>query len=170
MPALESVDRYEGRAESLLATLFAVLLIYGTATAIWVCFMAYYPDVVGMTVSWYDILKGMGAYWALAMYVFWIFYTLAETALGMAYAIARRVDAQLRLRGRTLSRTGEAVLSVIVLTASIATARVVLVALVAAGYGTMAWVFFGVYFLPMVTVGQLRLMRPGWKREFWAKA
>ncbi|MEM2006013.1 MAG: hypothetical protein QW154_00015 [Sulfolobales archaeon] len=170
MPALESVDRYKGRAESLIATLLAVLLVYGAATAIWICFMAYYPGVVGMTVPWYDILKSMGAYWALGIYVFWVFYTLVETALGMVYAIVRRVDAQLRLRGKALGRVGEAVLSVIILVVSIVTAQAGLVALVAAGYGTMAWVFFGVYFLPMIAIGLPRLINPSWKREFWAKA
>ncbi|MCX8209241.1 MAG: hypothetical protein N3G79_06340 [Sulfolobales archaeon] len=170
MPALESVDRYRGRMESFLATALAILLIYGAATAIWICFMAYYPEVIGMTVPWYDILKGMGAYWALAIYVFWIFYTLTETALGMVYAIVRRIDAQLKLRGRELGRKGEAVLSVVILAASILTAQVGLVALVAAGYGTMAWVFFAVYFLPIVTIGLLRLLKPLWKRSFWIKA
>lgn len=170
MPALESVDRYRGKMESFAATALAILLIYGAATAIWLCFMAYYPEVVNMTVPWYDILKGMGVYWALALYVFWIFYTLIETALGMVYAIVRRVDAQLRLRGRTLGRKGETTLSVAILAISIVTAQAGLVALVAVGYGTMAWVFFGVYFLPMITVGLLRLLKPSWREELFAKA
>jgi hypothetical protein len=53
----------------------------------------------------------------------WIFHTLVETALGMVYAIVRRVDAQLRLRGRSLGRRGEALLSVAILAVSIVTAQ-----------------------------------------------
>ena len=170
MPALESVDRYRGKLESTVATVVAIALIYGAATAIWICFMAYYPEVIGLTVPWYDILKAMGAYWALAIYVFWIFFTLTETALGMVYAIVRRVDAHLKLRGRSLGRRGEALLSVVILAVSIATAQAGLVALVAAGYGTMAWVFFVVYFVPLITVGLIRLAKPSWMREFWARA
>jgi uncharacterized membrane protein YkvI len=100
----------------------------------------------------------------------WIFHTLVETTLGMVYAIVRRVDAQLRLRGRSLGRRGEALLSVAILAVSIVTAQAGLVALVAAGYGTMAWVFFVVYFVPLITVGLIRLVRPNWMREFWARA
>ncbi len=88
----------------------------------------------------------------------------------MVYAIVRRVDAHLKLRGRGLGRRGEVLLSVVVLAVSIATAQAGLVALVAAGYGTMAWVFFVVYFVPLITVGLIRLARPSWMREFWARA
>lgn len=170
MPALQSIDRYKGRTESLVATVLAVALIHGAAIAIWLCFMAYYPEVIGMTAPWYEILKGMGAGWALAIYVFWIFYTLVETALGMVYAIIRRIDSQLKLRGKALNRRTEALLSLAILAVSIVTAQVGLVYLVAQGYGTMAWVFFGVYFVPVVTIGVVRLLKPEWIKEFWAKA
>ncbi len=168
-PALVFADRFRGRFESIIATILAVVLVYGAATAIWLCFMAYYPDVIGMTVPWYDILKAEGLYWLLAIYVFCIFYTLMETALGMIYALVRRVDAQLRLRGRALGRTGETILSIVILFISIFTAQIGLIALVAKGYGTMAWAFFIVYFIPVVTIGVLRLLKPEWKKELWAK-
>ncbi len=170
MPALESVDRYRGRLESVVATAIATALIYGAATALWICFMAYYPEVIGMTVPVYDILKSMGAHGILAIFVFWIFYTLIETALGMVYALVRRVEAQLKLRGKSLGRRNEALLSVLILAVSVVTAQVGLVALVAVGYGTMAWVFFAVYFIPLITIGLIRLARPSWMKEFWARA
>ncbi|MEM1863346.1 MAG: hypothetical protein QXN10_00370 [Desulfurococcaceae archaeon] len=170
MPALQSIDRYRGKSESFIATLLSVILVYGAAIALWLCFMAFYPDVIGMTAPVYDILKAMGAGWALVVYVFWIFYTLIETALGMVYSIVRRVDAQLRLRGKLIDRKMEALLAVIILAVSIITAQAGLVALVARGYGTMAWVFFAVYFVPVVVIGSIRLFKPEWMKEFWSKA
>ncbi|MEM1628801.1 MAG: hypothetical protein QXP02_02055 [Desulfurococcaceae archaeon] len=170
MPALQSIDRYRGKSESFIATLLSVILVYGAAIALWLCFMAFYPDVIGMTAPVYDILKAMGAGWALVVYVFWIFYTLIETALGMVYSIVRRVNAQLRLRGKLIDRKMEALLAVIILAVSIITAQAGLVALVARGYGTMAWVFFAVYFVPVVVIGSIRLFKPEWMKEFWSKA
>ncbi|MEM4528818.1 MAG: hypothetical protein QXS23_06490 [Desulfurococcaceae archaeon] len=170
MPALQSIDRYRGKSESFIATLLSAILVYGAAIALWLCFMAFYPDVIGMTAPVYDILKAMGAGWALVVYVFWIFYTLIETALGMVYSIVRRVDAQLRLRGKLIDRKMEALLAVIILAVSIITAQAGLVALVARGYGTMAWVFFAVYFVPVVVIGSIRLFKPEWMKEFWSKA
>ncbi|MEM1817140.1 MAG: hypothetical protein QW432_07190, partial [Desulfurococcaceae archaeon] len=153
-----------------IATLLSVILVYGAAIALWLCFMAFYPDVIGMTAPVYDILKAMGAGWVLVIYVFWIFYTLTETALGMVYSIVRRVNAQLRLRGKLIDRKMEALLAVIILAVSIITAQAGLVALVARGYGTMAWVFFAVYFVPVITIGLIRLFKPEWMKEFWLKA
>jgi len=45
-----------------------------------------------------------------------------------------------------------------------------IIALVAKGYGTMAWVFFGIYFIPLVTIGVVRILNPEWKKEFWQRA
>lgn len=170
MPALESVDRYRGKFESVVATIISIALVYGAAIVLWICFMAFYPDVINWGVPLYDVLKVIGVPWALAIYVFWIFYTLIETALGMVYSIVRRVDAQLRLRSRSLGRKGEALLSAVIFLVSIFTAQVGLVALVAQGYGTMAWVFFAIYFIPIVSIGVLRVIKPDWKKEFWSKA
>lgn len=169
-PALVFVDRFKGRFESLIASILAVILIYGAATAIWISFMAYYPNIIGAAVTWYDILKPEGPYWLLAIYVFWIFYTLVETALGMIYALIRRIDAQLKLHGITLGRAGEALLSAAILFIAIIIARTYLIVLMAKGYGTMAWVFFIVYVIPLITIGVLRLLKPEWRRELWAKA
>lgn len=170
MPALQSVDRFKGKFESVLATVFSIILVYGAAAVLWLCLMAYYPDVVNFTAPVYDILKVLNIPWVLAIYVFWIFYTLIETALGMVYAIVRRVDAQLTLRGKHLGRVGETVLAAAIFAVSVVTAQVGLIALVAQGYGTMAWVFFAVYFVPIITIGVIRLTRPEWMKEFWSKA
>jgi Uncharacterized membrane protein len=170
IPALAFVDRFKSRMESVIASIAAVLLVYGAATVIWLCFMAYYPKVIDMTVPWYEILKELGAGWVLAVYIFWIFYTLIETSLGMIYGIVRRVDAHLRVYGRGLTRSTEALLAGISILIAIVTAQVGLVALVAKGYGTMAYGFLLFYFLPLLIIGLIRLRNPEWRKEFWAKA
>jgi len=170
IPALAFVDRFKSRMESVIASIVAVLLVYGAATVTWLCFMAYYPKVIDMTVPWYEILKELGAGWVLAVYIFWIFYTLIETSLGMIYGIVRRVDAHLRVYGRGLTRSTEALLAGISILIAIVTAQVGLVALVAKGYGTMAYGFLLFYFLPLLIIGLIRLRNPEWRKEFWAKA
>ncbi len=170
IPALAFVDRFKSRMESVIASIASILLVYGAATVIWICFMAYYPKVIDMTVPWYEILKELGAGWILAIYIFWIFYTLIETALGMIYGIVRRVDAHLRIYGRGLTRSTEAILAGVSILIAIVTAQVGLVALVAKGYGTMAYGFLLFYFLPLLIIGLIRLRNPEWRKEFWAKA
>ncbi len=170
VPALQSVDRYRDYKDSVIATIIATVLVYGAATIIWLCFMGFYPEIIPQPVPWYFVLKKIGISWALGLYVFWIFYTLMETALGMIYGLVRRITAQLELRGRKLTRKHEALIAVITLIIALVTSQAGIVALVAKGYGTMAWVFFAVYFIPLVTIGAYRLARPEWKKEFWEKA
>jgi uncharacterized membrane protein YkvI len=169
IPALAFVDRFRSRMDSVIAAIASIILVYGAAAMIWLCFMAYYPKVIDMTVPWYEILRELGVEWLLAIYIFWIFYTLIETALGMIYGIIRRVDAHLRLYGRGLTRTTEAILAGLSLLIAIVTAQVGLVALVAKGYGTMAYGFLLFYFLPLLVIGTIRLRNPEWRKEFWAK-
>ena len=167
IPALSFVDRFKGRFESLLATIASIILVYGATVALWLCFMAYYPDVIYMTVPLYDILKKLGATWLLAIYVFWIFYTLIETALGMIYGLIRRIDAQLGLKGKKLTRFQEAILAGVSMVIAIVTAQAGLVALVAQGYGTIAWGYALVYFLPLIVIGTIRIKNPEWKKDLF---
>lgn len=170
VPALQSVDRYKDHKDSIIATILTVALVYGAATIIWLCFMGFYPEIIPQPLPWYFVLKELGISWALGLYIFWIFYTLMETALGMIYGLVRRITAQLELRGRKLTRKHEALIAVITLIIALVTSQAGIVALVAKGYGTMAWVFFAVYFIPLITIGAYRLARPEWKKEFWEKA
>jgi len=159
-PALESADRYRSRLESAFASILSVVLVYGTVTIIWLCLMAYYPQVINMTAPIYDILKSLGGYWALGYYMFWVFYTLMATALGMVYAIIRRLEAQLKQRKASTKRTREALLAVLILVIAAVTANQTgLVKLIAEGYGTMAWAFFAIYFIPLITIGTHKLLK-----------
>ena len=162
-PTLQSADRYRGRLESLVASIMSAVLVYGTVAVIWLCLMAYYPDVIYMTAPVYDILKSLGAYWVLGYFVFWVFYTLMATALGMIYAIILRVEAQLKQMGRRFTRVHEAILAAVILAIAALTSQAGLATLIAQGYGTMAWVFFAVYFIPLATVGVYRLSKAGKK-------
>lgn len=171
LPALQSVDRYRGRLESIVATVLATLLIYGTATVIWISFMGFYPEIISEPVPWSAVLKAINApAWAIGLYVFWLFYALLTTAVGAVYAIILRMKTQLEQHGWRLSKTHEAILSIVILAVSIITAQAGIIALVARGYGTMAWAFFAVYFIPLITIGIVRLARPEWRRELWIKA
>lgn len=171
IPALTAVDRFKGRAESIWASILGVILVYGTATLIWVCFMGFYPEIIGEAVPWIYVLKTINApSWAFALYTIVLLYTLLTTGIGMTYGVLRRVDTHLRiLRGRGLTRLQEAIAAVLLLAFSLITAQVGLIALVAKGYGTLAWAFAIIYFIPLVTIGAYRLLNPQWRKDLWEK-
>jgi uncharacterized membrane protein YkvI len=86
--------------------------------------------------------------------------TLIETGAGLLQGINERIDGQLSDRQRKpLSKWGHTAVAILFLSAASLHAAVGIIDLIAKGYGTMAWVFFVIYFIPLVTVGIWRLNR-----------
>lgn len=167
------LDRLQSRKDSIVAgtlsSLFLTLLLVFT----WLSFMAFFPDpdVVEAPVPWYAIATKLGFGGLLVLYTIALFWTLAETSIGMIHAITVRVNKNLEeLIGKTLERWQEGLLAAVVVALAILLARVGVIGLVAKYYGTMAWVFIAVYLIPLLTIGVIRIMKPGWAREFWEKA
>lgn len=177
MPALPAVlftiDRLERRADSFMAGLNSSLLVSIAFFLTWLCLLGFYtkPEVVNASIPWYEIMKVVGGLWLRGFYVLAVFWTLIETGVGMIHAIVRRVEVQLKeIKGVGLSRTQEGIIAASIAVVAILFARYGIIALVAKGYGTLAWVFFAIYFIPLVTVGVIKIINPNWKREFWSKA
>lgn len=170
---LFTLDRLEERKDSLMAGFFSTVLIMIAFTLTWLSILGFYPDpeVIGAPVPWFTIMKKVGGLWLTWFYVLAVTWTLIETGTGMIHSIIRRIDVNLEeRRGYGLSRKWEGLLATIIIVLAILMARYGIIALVAQGYGTMAWVFFGIYFIPLVTIGVVRIVKPEWKKEFWAKA
>lgn len=177
MPALPAVlftiDRLERRSDSLMAGLSSSLLVSVAFFLTWLCLLGFYtkPEVVNAPVPWYEIMKAIGGLWIRGFYVFAVFWTLIETGTGMIHAIIRRVEVQLKeLKGVGLTKAQEGIIATVIAIISILFARYGIIALVARGYGILAWVFFATYFIPLITIGIIRIVNPNWKREFWSKA
>lgn len=89
----------------------------------------------------------------------------------MIHSIVRRIDVQLEeAKGLSLNRKQEAILATIIIILAIAMAKFGIIALVAKGYGTLAWVFFVILFIPLITVGVIRILNPNWMKDFWERA
>lgn len=88
--------------------------------------------------------------------------TLLGTCCALIHALNERVAESFATSGRLLpawARTAIAGLTMII--SVFAAARFGLVALVARGYGIMAWVFIAVFMIPILVWGVWRMVRPG---------
>jgi uncharacterized membrane protein YkvI len=174
VPAVFAVlDRLERRSDSIIAGVLSSLMLTILLVLTWLAFLAFYPDpeVVEAPVPWLAVAKKVGFLGLVVWYTVALFWTLAETSIGMIHAIIVRVNQHLKeLTGRTLTRWQEGLLAITIILVSIYLARVGVIALVAQYYGTMAWVFIAIYLVPLLTVGVVRILRPEWMKEFWAKA
>lgn len=169
---LFTLDRLDERKDSVISGFNSALFVGVAFFLTWLSLLGFYtkPEVVNAPVPWYEIMKLIGATWLRAFYVLAVFWTLIETGTGMIHSIVRRIDVQLEeSKGTHLDRKQEALLATFIIFVAIAMAKFGIIALVARGYGTLAWVFFIVLFIPLVTVGVIRILNPEWKKEFWSK-
>lgn len=124
--------------------------------------LGHYPDaeVLGAQVPWLVMLGKVGGTGLVIAYTVVILWTLVETCTGMIHAVVRRIDANLEDLGRpVLSPVQTGALTVGVLVTAAILSRVGLIALVAQGYGAMAYGFLLLFALPLLTIGLFRIVR-----------
>ena len=112
------------------------------------------PDVLGAQVPWLQMLPG----WLVHAYAVIILWTLVETSTGMIHAVLHRVDGHLQgARRRPLTRLQTGMMTGGILVSATVLSSVGLIALVARGYGLLAYGFLALFALPLI--GRLVLKR-----------
>lgn len=140
-------------------------IVAGTITGIlstvpfiltYLALMGHYPDtdVLGAQVPWLQMLPS----WLVHGYAIIILWTLVETSTGMIHAVVHRVDGHLAGADRQpLSRLQTGLVTGGVLITATVLSSVGIIALVARGYGLLAYGFLALFALPLV--GRLILKR-----------
>ena len=172
-PALFTLRRQSTRRETFLSGMIAGLLMTLPWFLTYFSLMAFYPDpeVLGATVPWLVMLEKIGGTAVVTLFGFVVGWTLIETATGIVHAIIERMRTHAIEAGRhPLTSSQNALFATGMLILSVGLARIGIVDLIAKGYSAMAYGMILVYIIPLMTVGVFRIMKPGWKREFWAKA
>jgi uncharacterized membrane protein YkvI len=163
LPAvLFALYRQDSRKETFTSGAIAGALGMVPFVLTFLCLMAFYPDpeVFEAGVPWLVMLGQAGGSALVGAYAIVVVWTLVETATGLIHAIMGRVDVGLAAVQRpSLSPAARAVTTVLLLGAALLLAQVGIVALVAQGYGTMAYFFFALYALPLLTIGVYKIVR-----------
>jgi mutator protein MutT len=160
---LFSVRGIGTRREALGAGAVAAVLCIVPALLFHITFVAGYPDIVEQTLPVYAVITELGLGALLVLYVIGLFGTFIETGAGFIQGINERIDAYLiESRGVALGKPARAAIAVVGIALSLALGTFGLIALIARGYGTIAWGFFAVYVVPITTYGIWRIARhPG---------
>ena len=112
-----------------------------------------------------DSIKGLwhNRFWiGIPFYALVVAWTLVETAVGYAHAVTDRVSLARIETGRAgLSARQAGWLAAAILLLAAALSRFGIIALVARGYGAMAWGFLALFVAPLLTVGVRRIWRAG---------
>jgi uncharacterized membrane protein YkvI len=105
-------------------------------------------------------MQELGLSFLVLAYSLMLFGTFIETGAGLLQGINERVDVFLQEAGRkALPRLGHAGIAVVAVVVSALLSLAGITTLIAKGYGTMAWAFFAVYIIPLVTLGAYRVFR-----------
>lgn len=160
VPLLLYVARgFETSREAIGSGLVAAAIALVPGVLFHVAFFAGYPGILEQPVPVYWLLQELAFPVLVLVYSVMLFGTFVETGAGMLQGINDRIDAYLTETGRRgLPRWGHASIAVSAVIVSALLSLAGITALIAKGYGTMAWGFFAVYVLPLSTIGLYRLL------------
>ena len=148
----------ETRREAILAGGIGALIAIVPALMLHLSFAVDYPNVVSVELPVYHVLGLMNLPVLKFVYLLVIFGTFIETAAGSIQGVVERVEGTLLERsGRSLTRSQHALIAIGFMLAAMLLSTFGLVALVARGYGAVAWGFLLFYALPLVTIGVYKL-------------
>lgn len=161
LPLLLYVTRgFETRREASLSGLVAAAIALIPAGLFHVAFFSGFPEVLEQPVPVYWLMQDLGFSVLVVVYSIMLFGTFIETGAGMLQGINDRIDAYLmEAKGTSLPRWAHAAIAVTAVTLSALLSLVGITTLIAQGYGTMAWGFFAIYILPLLTVGAYRIWK-----------
>lgn len=152
----------ETRRQAIGAGVCAAFLCIIPALLFHVSFLAAYPGIVEQEIPVYWMLAELSVPALLILYMVGLFGTFIETGAGFIQGINERIDGYLaETRGSALTRPARALIALAAILLSAGLATVGIIRLIADGYGTIAWGFFIVYTLPVMTYGVYLIWRHG---------
>lgn len=162
-PLLLYVARsFETRREAVASGVIAGAIALVPALLFQVAFFVAWPEVVDQAIPVYWMMNAAGMTVLIVVYSVMLFGTFIETGAGLLQGINERLDAWLvERRGQPLSPRAHATIAVSAIAVSSVLSLWGITNLIARGYGTMAWGFFVVYLVPIVTIGLYRIGQAG---------
>lgn len=160
--AREFQSRQEVVRSGLVSGVFGVI----PAVIFHLTFIPGFPEVLEQQLPTFWTVQNLQMPILFALFTIVLFVMIVQTGVGILQGVNERIDAVLiETRGRGFSRSNHALVSAVTVLASAGLSVFGVIALVAKGYGAMAWGFVVVYLLPLITRGiWISFIRPGPQR------
>lgn len=149
------------RRDAVIAGLVAGPLAMWPAIMFFICMIAFYPGIEAETLPSNFMLEKLNSPLFQLAFQLMIFTALLESGVGAIHSINERVDHVLMTRRDSGLGTGARIgIAAVILVGCIFVAdRFGLIALIASGYTALAYIFIGVYILPLMTQGIFKLYK-----------
>ncbi|HET6564283.1 MAG TPA: hypothetical protein VFG52_02620, partial [Xanthomonadales bacterium] len=162
-PLLYIAREFESRREVIRSGLVSAVSGVVPAIVFHLTFIPGLPEVLEQQLPTFWTVQGLQMPVLFALFTIVLFVMIVQTGVGILQGVNERIDAVLlETRGRGFGRRDHALVSAATVILSSGLSVFGVIALVARGYGAMAWGFVLVYLLPLVTRGiWLAFIRPG---------
>lgn len=149
------------RRDAVVAGLVAGPLAMWPAIVFFICMIAFYPGIEAETLPSNFMLEKLNSPLFQIAFQFMIFTALLESGVGAIHSINERIDHVLRTRRDIGLGIGARIgIAATILVGCIFVAdRFGLITLIASGYTALAYIFIGVYILPLMTIGIVKLYK-----------
>lgn len=161
-PLLFSVRGLSSRRESFLAGLFSGPVAMIPGLLFFLAMVGQYPAILDRPVPANFLLELLGSRVFQILFQIVLFGTLIETGTGLIHGMNERISHAFEEKGRVMPTQVRPLSALVFLLAGTLLAGVGLVDLIARGYGTLTWVFLGVYVVPVLTLGVWKVRGSGW--------
>jgi len=146
------------RGEAIVSGFSAGIMGAFPALVFHITFMATYPLSMDQELPTYWMIGQLAKPWLMITYIIVLFAMIIQTAAGLLQGVNERLDAwHLETRGLPCKPTTHAMVAGATLFISIVLASFGITALVAQGYGTVAWGYLVIYIVPLLTVGVYKI-------------
>ena len=157
---LPVVRHFTGNRDAIVAGLASGPLAALPAFLFFLAMIAFYPEIGDEALPSSYMLDRLDVPVFPIVFQLMIFIALLETSASCVNAINERIGGVLEARGRTLTpRLRLAVAATLLALAMVVATRFGLIALIANGYRTLAYVIIGVFVVPLFTLGLWKLRR-----------
>jgi uncharacterized membrane protein YkvI len=150
------------RGEAIVSGFTAGIVGVFPALVFHLTFMAAYPASLEQPLPTYWMIGQLATPWLMVVYIIVLFAMIIQTCAGLLQGVNERIDAWLiERRGRKGGPATHAIVAGAALAISLFLASFGITALVAKGYGTIAWGYLIIFMIPLLTVGVFKVWRKG---------
>ncbi len=163
IPIVLYVSRsFETRSQAVGAGIIAAAIAVIPAALLHIAFCATDVNLLSEEIPVYAVMNFYSMPILSIAFAIMLIGTLIETGAGLIQGINERLDNQLFESGREpLGKLGHTLIALGFLGIALCVSTLGMIGIIAQGYGAMAWVFFVIYFLPLVSIGVWKLTRTG---------
>jgi uncharacterized membrane protein YkvI len=155
---LFSTSGIETRKEAFLSGGLCGLIFMIPGLLFHISFLGRLEDITEIQVPVYWMIDKIDVPYLLHVYLIAMFGTFLGTGLGFLQAVSERLDAWATDKmGTTLPRWLHVCVAIGALLISAALGQFGIIALIAKGYGTIAWGFLIIFIIPIMTIGVYKI-------------